>query len=424
MGEESGSTQTQSRTSRRQWPLLAAVGSGHALLHWYQQGFLVVFPTIKTDMGLSGTQAGLIISMRFLISGLLNIPAGAVLDRFRDYWPAIFGLSVLAVGVGYLLVGLSPVYLVLLLTVGLAGAHPLWHLPGVAILSEKFPERRGFAISIHGMGATVGDTLGPVVLGLLLVFLTWRQAMGFSAVPALLLSGVVFLVMRNLIGSTMGRELPIQGDQQHQPGPVELVRGLLRNRTLMALVGTAGLRAGSQQTLIPFLAIYFKEDLGMSDPVIGIHISLLTLLGVGAAPALGILSDRMGRKPLLVFGFLTIATLILVLAAVGDGWKLTLIVTLLGLFIYSLSPIMLAMAQDAVGEGVRATATGFMYTGNMAFSLIAPLVAGILVDITGDTRVAFYLAAGFLFSAALAILFIPMASRTQGTPTLAQGGAP
>ena len=424
MREESGSTQTQSRTSGRQWPLMAAVGSGHALLHWYRQGFLVVFPTIKTDMGLSGTQAGLIISMRFLISGLLNIPAGAVLDRFRDRWPAIFGLSVLAVGVGYLLAGLSPVYLVLLLTVGLAGAHPLWHLPGVAIVSERFPERRGFAISIYGMGATVGDTLGPVALGLLLVFLTWRQAMCFSAVPALLLSGVVYLVMRNLLGGTVGRELPIQEDRQHQPTPVELVRGLLRNRTLMALVGTAGLRAGSQLTLVHFLAIYFKEDLGMSDPVIGVHISLLTLLGVGAAPALGLLSDRVGRKPLLVFGFLTIATLVLVLAAVGDGWKLTLIVTLMGLFIYSLSPIMLAMAQDVVGEGVRATATGFMYTGNMAFSLVAPLVAGILVDITGDTRVAFFLAAGFLFSAALAILLIPMASGTQGRPTLAQGGAP
>ena len=40
------------------WALLSAIAIGHGILHWYQQGFLVVFPTIKADMSLSATQAG------------------------------------------------------------------------------------------------------------------------------------------------------------------------------------------------------------------------------------------------------------------------------------------------------------------------------------------------------------------------------
>jgi FSR family fosmidomycin resistance protein-like MFS transporter len=390
------------------WALLSAVAIGHGILHWYQQGFLVIFPTIKADMSLSATQAGLIISVRQVLSGLVNIPAGVLTDRLRTSWPLIFAFSVLSVGVGYLLVGLSPVYLVLLLTVGLAGTHPLWHLPGVAALSESLPEKRGFAISIHGMGATVGDTLGPYMLGLLLVLLTWRQAMVFSSLPAFFLCIVVFLVMRGLIRTSPSRGLQESGISAEQEPVMEKFRTLLGNKRLMALVGAAGFRSASQQTIIPFLAIYLKEDLAMSDPIIGIHISLLTLLGVVSSPVLGSVSDRVGRKPVLVTGMVILASLVLILAAIGSGWKLTLMVTLMGIFIYSLSSIILAMSQDMVGEGVRATATGFIFTGNQGLAMPAPFIAGFLVDTLGDTRVAFVMSSFMYLAAAVIIALIPL----------------
>ena len=414
---------TTEGTDRSHWTLLGAIGIGHAIVHWYQQGFIVVFPTIKADMGLSGTQAGLIITMRALISALVNIPAGVVIDRLQGHWPAILALSVLGAAIGYLLVGISPIYLVLLLTVGLAGTHPTWHLPAIAILSERYRERRGFALSIHGMGATLGDTVGPPMLGLLLVWFTWRQAMAFSAFPAFLLSGVVFLVMRRLMGGPVEKTLPGTSDQGGKPTSMALVRELLRNRRLLGLVVASGLRAGSQQTLVPFLAIYLKEDLAMSDPVIGLHLGLLTFLGIFSSPVLGLLSDRLGRKPVLIFGLLTIASLVLALVMVGGGWKLTLVVALMGIFVYALSAVILAMAQDQVGEGVRATATGFMFTGNMAFSVVAPFIGGILVDVTGDTRAAFFVAAALFTLAATVIAIIPLTPAAHRMPSEAKDGA-
>ena len=416
-------TQAPERTGRSQWTLMGAMGIGHAVVHWYQQGFIVIFPTIKEDMALSATRAGLIITMRALISALVNIPAGTVTDRLRGHWPAILALSVFGAALGYLLVGISPVYIVLLFTVGLAGTHPTWHLPAIAALSERYPQRRGFALSIHGMGATLGDTVGPPVLGLLLVVLTWRQAMAFSALPAFLLSGVVFLVMRRLMDGPVEKKLPDSSDQTGKSTSIALVRELLRNRRLLGLVVASGLRAGSQQTLVPFLAIYFKEDLAMSDPVIGLHLGLLTFLGIFSSPVLGLLSDRLGRKPVLVFGFLTIASLVMALAVVGGGWKLTLVVALIGVFVYALSAVILAMAQDQVGEGVRATATGFIFTGNMAFSTVAPIIGGVLVDVSGDTRAAFFLAATLLSLAATVIAIIPAAPGGHRVPSPAKEGA-
>ena len=108
---------------------------------------------------------------------------------------------------------------------------------------------------------------------------------------------------------------------------------------------------------------------------------------------------------------------------VGGGWKLTLVIALMGIFVYALSAVILAMAQDQVGEGVRATATGFMFTGNMAFATVAPFIGGILVDVTGDTRAAFFLAAALFTLAATVIAIIPLAPAAHRVSSAAKDGA-
>ena len=39
----------------------------------------------------------------------------------------------------------------------------LWHLPAAAALSQRFPDRRGFAIAMHGFGSNIGNVLGPLL---------------------------------------------------------------------------------------------------------------------------------------------------------------------------------------------------------------------------------------------------------------------
>ncbi|MBI4199854.1 MAG: MFS transporter [Chloroflexi bacterium] len=424
MAQETEAKGTSKKPAHASWLLMAAMGGGHGILHWYGQAFLVILPGIKKEMELSATQAGLLISMRSVISGLVNIPAGAAMDRLRRHWHIVLAGSLLGAGVGYLITGLAPTYLILLAGAGIAGYHPLWHLPAVAVLSQRFPERRGFALSVHGMGAAVGDTLGPFAMGFLLVALPWRESMRLTALPALLLGLAAFPLMRALVAP--GRPDVPAGEGKPSPTTrwAEDLRVLLRNRRLLALVVISGLRSAAQSALIPFLAIYLKEDLGMSDPLVGVHVALLTLLGIGTSPVLGLLSDRVGRKTVLIAGMLTTGILVLALAGVGGGWKLTVVVALLGLFVYSLSAVLQAMAQDLVGEGVRATVTGFMFTGNTGFSLASPLVAGWLIDVTHETRLAFLMAAGLLASAAVAVALVPIPPPPVASPKQRNEPAP
>src|SRR3990167_1865261 len=101
-------------------------------------------------------------------------------------------------GSAYLLMGAAPVFFWALFGSGLVGlGTSLWHPAATASLSNKFPERRATAIAIHGMGATIGDTLTPIGVGFLLVTFPWQIVLEMQIVPALLLA---FLVLRGLAG--------------------------------------------------------------------------------------------------------------------------------------------------------------------------------------------------------------------------------
>ena len=68
-------------------------------------------------------------------------------------------------------------------------------------LSARFPERRATVLAIHGVGATIGDTLTPVAVGALLVAFAWPDVLRAQLLPGILAG---LLVWRGL-ASTSGR---------------------------------------------------------------------------------------------------------------------------------------------------------------------------------------------------------------------------
>lgn len=87
----------------------------------------------------------------------------------------------------------------------------LWHPTAAASLSNRFPERRATALSIHGTGATISDTLTPLFAGLLLAHLSWQSAGRVQLVPGLLFS---FLLWRALAGAFARAETPPRAGTQ------------------------------------------------------------------------------------------------------------------------------------------------------------------------------------------------------------------
>ncbi|MCI0791166.1 MAG: MFS transporter, partial [Chloroflexi bacterium] len=160
---------------RKGWFRISGLAMGHTLFHWFIQSFVVALPEIQATFGLTGVGVGGVLTVRELASGLATLPAGVAVDVIRRHWGALLAVCIGGLGLGSVLMGLSPAYPLLLAGMAIvAVSHSIWHLPASASLSQHFPEKRGTVLAFHGVGGSVGDVAGPAVTGVLLAVLSWR----------------------------------------------------------------------------------------------------------------------------------------------------------------------------------------------------------------------------------------------------------
>ena len=382
--------------------ILGGLSGGHGVFHWYIQSFLVALPHIKAELSLSNVQVGILIAVREFVSGVVNIPGGFLTDIFRRHWGLIMAGCMAFLGLGYVALGWVPNYAVFLVIIAVLGIPPaIWHLPAMVTLSHRFAGQRGMALGAHNVGGGLADAAGPLITGFLLLALTWRNIMVLYGIPAFLLALVVWWAFK-----------PIGAEQSRGPQPsfssqLHTTVQLARNPLLLGLMAVGGLRGMGHIGFITFLSIYLKDELLMSDPQVGLHIGLITFLGIFSSPILGVLSDRYGRKRVLVPAFILEALLLLSLLGAGSGLLFTLVIALLGLFIFSTQPVIIAATLDVIGEGAQATSLGFLFTSRFLLAVPSPIIAGRLYDAFGVGSTFYYVASLFL-CAALIMLILPL----------------
>ena len=374
--------------------ILSALSGGHGIFHWFTQSFFVMLPAVVATFGLSGLQVGAISTTREVVSGVIALPGGVVTDMLRRHWGLVLAGCMALFGVGWLIMGISPVYPVLLVGMGVvAMAASMWHLPATAALSHQFAHRRGSALSFHGVGGNIGDVLGPALTGGLLLVLSWRGILSIYAVVPLLLTFVVFWAFRD-IGRTGPQATAAPGFNE-QMGQTWL--SFKAHPRLWGIMTVAGLRGMAHVAFLPFLALYLglETQLGLSKPSLGLHFALLVGVGIVSTPVMGYLSDRVGRKVVLIPGMLGLAVLTALLVPFGEGIGLIVVIAL--------------GALDTIGEGVVASTLGVFSFSRFALAAASPLIAGYLFDSNGIESTFLYIAVLYVV-ATVVLLMVPMAA--------------
>ena len=392
--------------------LLYGLSAGHGIKHFAQGSFLILMPDIRASLGLSDIAVGGVFTAQQIASGIANVPAGFATDFFRRQVPLILTFSMALVMLGYLLVGLAEWYWLLLLAGIIVGiGTSMWHAPAFASLATRYPERRGLAMASHLTGAQIGNTTAPVMVGLALTGFTlggthwdgldWRTISLLLAIPTALTGVAVFIKFRDVEGS--------------ESTPTDLrayfsaARRLVSNRRVLALVGLQAIRQSVHQSFQIFLVLYLSEELDYAAWLVGLHISLVTLAGIGSTPILGILSDRIGRKPVIVGAMAVTAILVAQFLWIESGWPLAIALGFLGLVLFAVMPIIAAAAMDQTEKGSEGSSIALMFAGGAAIGSAAPIAAGALNAEWGFQGVVVF-AAIIATSGVFLSLLVPMRS--------------
>jgi MFS transporter, FSR family, fosmidomycin resistance protein len=390
----------QIRQVRRTDSLLWLVALGHTFTHWCPATFYLLLPFLVQEMGLSYSQAGFLITIRAAANLLVNIPAGMLVDIIGKK-ALLMALALVATGVPYFLVGISQSFFWVALFMAFVGVgNYLWHPAAISTLSEKYPDKRGFAIAIHAVGPNIGESLAPLLVGVLLLWMSWRNVLFVNLIPGIV---IAFVLWKFLFGKLESRAESKKGlsSGEYFAG----MKKMAQNPSILLLVLVAGMRSMTQQGLHTFLPIYLTHDLGLSSAVAGLYLSITQTAGMIGTPIAGSISDHSGRKRVLTAGLFSTSIVLVVLAYFRMTWLFITALAFLGFFLYAVRPVIWAWVLDLGPKELGGSMVSFFSGSQSLLSSLSPVLCGFIADRWGILT-AFYFLAGTVFVANLIVLAI------------------
>ena len=179
--------------ARQDATLIGLVGTAHLISHFSQLLLAPLFPWLKDDFNASYAELGLLMTIFFVVSCIVQALSGFVVDRWGPR-PVLFaGLSLLgAAALGF---ASSHSYASLALFSVVAGiGNGVFHPVDYTLLNRKVhPSRLGHAFSVHGITGSLGWALAPALLVPLSIAYGWRVALMCAAALAFTVMGFLWL---------------------------------------------------------------------------------------------------------------------------------------------------------------------------------------------------------------------------------------
>jgi MFS transporter, FSR family, fosmidomycin resistance protein len=388
---------------------------GHALTHWYPATFYLLLPLIGNELGLSYVQIGSILTTQAVCGAISNIPGGLIVDSVGRKG-LLMAISLFWIGAPYLLMGFSYDYWLLLTCAALVGiGNNLWHPTAIPLLAQHFPDRKGLAVSIHGMGGNVGDAVAPFVAGALLAYLTWRQVVIVNVIPGIAMSLLLLVLlggMQSKPRATPEGTKETKRDKRTFGDVLRDFRALLTNRVLIFLCASSVFRSMTHGGLMAFLPLYLARELNYSPLWIGAAMAALQTAGFVAAPISGHLSDTMGRRQIIMSSMAVTAVIIVFMIMAGQSSAFVFFIAFLGFFFFSIRAVLQAWLLDATPANMGGSSIGLLFAIQSLGSSIGPLVCGMIADSYG-LLATFYFLVATIIVANMFIFFTPPTGEPQ-----------
>jgi MFS family permease len=381
------------------------ISLGHGLTHWYPATFYLLLPIIGKELGLSYAQIGFIMTVQHAAGAIANIPGGAIVDAIGRKG-MLMAISLFWIGFPYLLMAFTHSYWMLLTCMVLIGiGNNLWHPAALSTLGQRFPNRKGLAMSLHGMGGNFGEALAPLLIGALLVAYSWRSVVVINLLPGLVMA-VALLVFLGRMNLDHGSEAKSAKAPWTLKAYCRQLTTLFSDRALVLISLCAMFRTAAQSALLTFLPLYLTNNMGYTPAGVGVALFTLQACALASAPLAGYASDRLGRKSVLMSCMIMTAVVIAALAAAGDSVWVIFLIALLGFFMYATRPVIQAWSLETAPASMAGTVVGILFGVQALGAAISPWAGGGIADAHGLSA-AFYFLTVLIVIANVLVLFVP-----------------
>lgn len=373
---------------------VVALSACHFIHDIYSSFLSPLLPLLIEKLSMSLTQAGAL-SAIMQIPSLLNPFIGRLADRVSVKYFVI--LAPVTTAVPMSLIGVAPSYGVLVILLLIAGlSTAVFHVPAPVLVAQMSGSRVGRGMSFYMTGGELSRTLGPL-----------------TAVGAVALLGLEGFYPIMIVGILASLWLYIKFRKttlKLNKGPEQSLGQTWKEMRflLLPLIGILVARAFMHASMSTFLPTFLNQETG-NLVLAGFGLTVLETAGVFGVLTSGTISDRLGRRNVLLICLIA-APISMLLFVFTSGWLRMAILLLIGFTLLSTTPVMLALVQEHA-KGSPSAANGFfMLASFMARSAIV-LPVGYIGDVFGlSTAYIVSAVAGFL-----GLPFVLMLPRNKST---------
>jgi MFS family permease len=385
--------------------VIGLVCVAHLMSHFYSLVVPPIFFMLTEEFGVGYAALGFATSMFYVASGVLQTPAGFIVDRLGGKAVLVGGLAVVAAGT--MLIGFAPSYPLLLAAFMIAGAgNSVFHPADMATLNARVdPSRLGYAFSMHAVSGNLGWVVAPLFSVAVATAFGWRTALIAAGVIGLAIA--LLLAFQPALHSETPAPAPLDEGREHGNAGLRADLKLLLSVPVLTCFSFFFF---SSVTTVCLQTFSIPAMVGLYGVAVTVATGALTAHLVGAVAgtlAGGFIASRTRRHDAAAIAGVLIAMVFVLALASGALPQALLVLTMAiaGFFVGSVNPSRDIVVRDVTPAHARGKVYGFVYSGMGLGSAVGPPLVGWFID-AGRPQLVFVASASALFLCAATVLLL------------------